>query len=75
MVGQCASKAEVMVAVALDGRYDLVEVSLLDATLDGVDAVWGRTPFEIVFVIDIGAGEQFLVSLGRGLVLWRLGVS
>lgn len=63
MIGQCASKAEVMVAVALDGRYYLVEISLLDATLDGVYAVGGRTPFEIVFVIDIGAGEQLLVSV------------
>jgi hypothetical protein len=49
-----ASKAEPVAAQALDGWNNLIQVLLLDAALNDIGAIGGRTPFKIVLVLNIG---------------------
>lgn len=62
MIGQGAAKTEVMSAEAVHRRDDLVQLLLLDRTINRVLAIWGRTPFEVVFVVDVCTGEKNLIS-------------
>lgn len=53
MVGESASKAEVVGAFAVHGRDNAVEIALLDPTFECVDTVWCWTPLEVVFVVHV----------------------
>ena len=63
MVVECASKAEMVSAVAVHGGNDLEEVTLLDSAVDGIDAVGSRTPLEVLLVIHICSSEELLISM------------
>jgi hypothetical protein len=68
VVCQRAPKAEPMLAVAHHRRYDAAEISLLNATLDSVLAVRGRTPLKIFLVVHVCAHEEFVIAIGK---IWR----
>lgn len=57
MIVQTASKAETVFACAVHSRHNLVQIPSFDAAFYGEFAVWGGTPFEIVFVVDICSSE------------------
>jgi len=65
MVVQCAAKAEGMRAIANHRRYDPVEVSRLDPAVNGVYAIRRGTPLQVVFVIDVRAGQKYLVPVAH----------
>ena len=48
MICYGAAKTKPVGAVTSDSGYDLVQVSPLNSTLDGVFTIRGRTPFEVV---------------------------
>ena len=51
-----------MPAVAVYCRHDFAKVLALDWAFDGVFAVRCRAPFEVLFVVDVGSCEEYLVS-------------
>ena len=51
-----------MATVALDRWDDTIQVFLLDGAVDSIFAIWGGAPFQVLFVIDIGACKQQFVS-------------
>jgi hypothetical protein len=61
-----------MLAVAHHRRYDAAEISLLNATLDSVLAVRGRTPLKIFLVVHVCAHEEFVIATlnPRGFALF-----
>ena len=62
MVGKRATKAKGVIMTAADGGDDAAKVSLLDGAVDRVLALWGRTPLQIFFIIDVCSGEKHIVS-------------
>lgn len=62
MVGQSATKAEHVAAFAVNGRYNLVEILALDATLYSILAIRGGAPLEVFFVVDVRSCEECVVS-------------
>src|SRR5690242_8166453 len=63
MVGQCASKAEHMRAIAVNSRHDFVQVLALYTALYSVFAVRRRTPLEVLFVVDVRSCEEGVISV------------
>lgn len=62
MVVEGAAEAELVLAHAAYRGYDPTEVAGFDGTVDGILAVWSRTPPEVILVIDVGPGEKSVVS-------------
>lgn len=44
-------------------RHDAGKVLILDATINGKDAIRGGAPLEVVLVVDVGTGEELLISV------------
>ena len=63
MIGECAAEAKAMTAVAMNSRYDLVQILALHTALYSVFAVGRRTPLEVLFVIDVRSCEERVVSI------------
>ena len=57
MIVQTASETETVLACAVHCRHNLVEISSFDAAIYGKFAIWGWTPFEVVFVVDVCSSE------------------
>lgn len=55
MIIRHTPEAEMVFASAFDSRYNHIEISLFCSTLDRIHTVGRRTPFDIIFVINIGA--------------------
>jgi hypothetical protein len=55
VVGEGTSETEAVAAAATDGGDNMVELGGGDVTFDSVFAVWRRTPFQVVIIIDIRA--------------------
>lgn len=62
MVVQGTAKTEGMITPTMNGRNNLVELTLLYATFNGIDTVWCRAPLQAVLVVYIGSAQQFFVS-------------
>ena len=62
MVVQSTTETEAVLTSARYRRYYSVELSLLNPTLDGVLAIRRRTPFQIIFIVDIGTSKEDLIS-------------
>ena len=56
------TEAEGVLACANHSRYDLTKISLLDAAINRIRAVRRGAPFEVLFVIDVGTGEELFIS-------------
>ncbi len=57
VIVQDAPEAESMTAPAGYRRNNLVEILLLDGTLDSILAIGGRAPLKSLLVLDVGAVE------------------
>jgi hypothetical protein len=62
VVGQSATKAKHMAAVAVNGRHNLVKVLALDAALHSIFAVWSGAPLQVLFIVDVRSCEECVVS-------------
>jgi hypothetical protein len=65
MVGKGATKAKFMVAKASHSGYYTAEIAGPYFAINGIFAVWSRTPFEIFDVVDVCASKKFAVSVVR----------
>lgn len=63
VVVECASEAEPVLTSATHCRHDAGKFSRLYRAVDGVFTVGGRTPLEIVLVVNVGAHEEIMVSI------------
>lgn len=76
MIIECAPKAECMPTSASYRGYNSTEVLLLDLAVHCKLAVWCRAPLEVIEVVDVGTGEEFVVSAYcqrcLRMELWRL---
>ena len=54
MVGEATTEAEAVSTATSDCGHDMIELGGRDVAFDGVFAIWGRTPFEVIVIIDIG---------------------
>jgi hypothetical protein len=61
MVVQRASEAKVVRTFAVYGGHDLLELFILYRALDSVLAVGCGAPPQVLFIVDIGPREQFLI--------------
>jgi hypothetical protein len=61
--GNSASEAEAVFAVTMNGGRNYCQLSLLDATLDGIYTFRCWTPFQAVLVIDVGSSKEHLVPI------------
>lgn len=63
MIGQRAAKTETEFAAACDCRNDPTEVTLFCTAFHSELAIWSWTPLQVVFIINVSAREQYLVSI------------
>ena len=63
MVIERASKTETVLAIAVHGGHDVVQISLFDTTINSKYALWGRTPLQILLVVHIGSCEEYVISV------------
>lgn len=61
MVAERAAKTKPMLACTADCRNDLVQLSPFDGAVDGILAVWRRTPLQVLFIVNVGSSEENLV--------------
>jgi hypothetical protein len=57
-----AAEAEIVTAVAVYTWDGALEIFSFDLALNGEVAVGRGAPFEVFKVVDIGSGEQFVIS-------------
>jgi hypothetical protein len=62
VVVQCTAKTKIMPTVAMDCRNCLGKILTLDGTFQGVFAVGGGAPFQVLSVVDVGSCKEDLVS-------------
>ena len=77
MICLAASEAEPMLAVTRNRGHNLIQILLLDAAFDSIDAVGSRAPLQLVFVFDVGSGEKLVVPIlkvNRYQKIQRLGI-
>lgn len=53
MIREGAAKAKAVAAIAMDSWDDVLEVALLDWTVNCILAVWRRAPFEVFLIVNI----------------------
>lgn len=74
VIREGAAKAEVMAAVTHNGRNDPVELSSLYFAVDCIHAVRCRTPFEILQIIHVCPGKQFMVARMSAYTQDKIGI-
>jgi hypothetical protein len=62
MVIQSTAETEAVFASTMDSGHRLVEIAGFDGTIDGVFTVGSRTPFQVLFVINVGSSQKTLIS-------------
>lgn len=62
MIIQGTAETEAMFTSTMDSGHDLVKIAWFDRTINGVFTVRGRTPFQILPIINIGSGQKVLIS-------------
>jgi hypothetical protein len=63
MICKSASEAEAVFAATMNSGRNYCQLSLLDATLDGIYTFRCWTPFQVVLVIDVGSSKKHLVPI------------
>lgn len=62
MVIQGTAETEAVFASTMDSGYRPIEIAGFDRTIDSIFAVRRRTPFEVLFVVNICPSQKTLIS-------------
>lgn len=62
VVVQGASEAELMPAIAVHRRHDLIKVFLFHGALYRIFTVRSWAPLKVLFIIDVSSGEENVIS-------------
>jgi hypothetical protein len=57
VIVESATEAEMVTAATVNGWNDTGKITIFDLTVDCINTVWCRAPFEILKVINVGSSE------------------